>query len=107
MDVNGVLLPVPSKILSTETQIRELAFNRILNRINQTSFNNYDNQSNHDGTNFESPADKFGIAPPFKLNYEKQYLEDPMLNALCSNSNLEDFQEWSDKWTLSTRAEIY
>ena len=107
MDLNGVLLPVPSKILSTETQIREQAFNRILNRINKATLNNYDHKANHDGTSFESPTDKLGIAPPFKINYEKQYLDDPMINALCSSSNLDEFPDWSDKWTLSTRAELY
>ena len=34
MDLNGIVLPVPFKIHSAETQIREQAFNRILERVN-------------------------------------------------------------------------
>ena len=34
MDLNGIVLPVPFKIHSPETQIREQAFSRILERVN-------------------------------------------------------------------------
>ena len=34
LDLNGVVLPVPFKIHSAETQIREQAFTRILERVN-------------------------------------------------------------------------
>lgn len=34
LDLNGIVLPVPFKIHSAETQIREQAFNRILERVN-------------------------------------------------------------------------
>ena len=34
LDLNGLVLPVPVKIHSAETQIREQAFKRILERVN-------------------------------------------------------------------------
>ena len=55
MDFNGIRLPVPSKIHSAETQIREQAFSKIVERI----------KGNSNGSATPEILMPVGIAKPF------------------------------------------